>query len=184
MSLPYPAFSGFDPAQFLVRHEIKATTIDFGPAFGLAWSPAARSGWLGKFFGDGKTVWRGGYQISYDAPFAQAIFLACGSVQPECHHGVGECADSGPWLARLVRAIAHVGNAPRLSDTRWTFDKNLRNPYTERWSFGFQRQLLAKHVVEVSYVGSQSHELTTKENLNPQLPNSTVRLYTDVWANE
>jgi hypothetical protein len=65
-ALPYPAFSGFDPAQFLVRHEMKADNKDFGPGFGLAWSPASHSGWLGRLFDDGKTVWRGGYQISYD----------------------------------------------------------------------------------------------------------------------
>ena len=38
-ALPYPAFSGFDPAQFLVRHEVNTDNKDFGPAFGLAWSP-------------------------------------------------------------------------------------------------------------------------------------------------
>src|SRR5215831_9751055 len=46
--LPYPALSGFDPAQFLVRHEIKPDNKDFGPAFGLAWSPARHSGLLGR----------------------------------------------------------------------------------------------------------------------------------------
>jgi hypothetical protein len=68
-SLPYPAFSGFDPAQFLARHTVGTDNKDFGPAIGLAWSPAVHSGWLGHLFGDGKTVWRGGYQISYDSEF-------------------------------------------------------------------------------------------------------------------
>ena len=67
--LPYPAFSGFDPAQFLVRQTVNRDNKDFGPAFGLAWSPTARSGLIGRLFGDGKTVWRGGYQVSYDAPW-------------------------------------------------------------------------------------------------------------------
>ena len=62
--LPYPAFSGFDPAQLLVRHEVNSDNNNFGPAFGFAWSPGA-----------GKTVWRGGYQISYDAFFTQMVFL-------------------------------------------------------------------------------------------------------------
>ena len=47
-SLAYPAFAGFDPAQFLVRHEVHRDNLDFGPAFGLAWSPSSRSGWLGR----------------------------------------------------------------------------------------------------------------------------------------
>jgi outer membrane receptor protein involved in Fe transport len=58
-SLPYPAFSGFDPAQLLVRHEVNTDNKDFGPAFGLAWPPTVRSGLLGRLFGGGKTVWRG-----------------------------------------------------------------------------------------------------------------------------
>src|SRR5262249_3559727 len=72
-SLPYPGFSGFDPAQFLARREVHSDNLDFGPAFGLAWSPSAYSGWLGRLLGDGKTVFRGGYQISYDAFFTQML---------------------------------------------------------------------------------------------------------------
>src|SRR5262249_53831879 len=43
-SLAYPAFSGFDPAQLLVRQEVNTDNKDFGPAFGLAWSPTMHSG--------------------------------------------------------------------------------------------------------------------------------------------
>jgi hypothetical protein len=175
--LPYPAFSGFNPAEFLARHEITADNKDLGPAFGVAWSPFARSGWLGRLFGDGKSVWRGGYQISYDAPFAQAIFLHTALSSPNAITvpvtGLPGGRGSPNWFEQLPTSAT----APNLPDMRWTFDNNLRSPYTERWSFGFQRQFLQNSVLEVSYVGSESHELTTKENLNPQLPNSTARLY-------
>ena len=53
-SLAYPAFSGFDPAKLLVRREVNADNKDLGPAFGLAWSPVIRSGWLGRLFGEAK----------------------------------------------------------------------------------------------------------------------------------
>jgi Carboxypeptidase regulatory-like domain/TonB dependent receptor len=43
-TLQYPAFSGFDPSQFLVRHEVHSDNNNFGPAFGLAWSPHTGSG--------------------------------------------------------------------------------------------------------------------------------------------
>lgn len=175
--LPYPAFPGFDPAQFLVRHKIKADNKDFGPAFGLAWSPSARSGWLGWLFGNGKTVWRAGYQISYDAPFAQVIFLHAAQSSPNAITVPVNSLTAGRGSPEWYEQLPASAIAASLSDTRWTFDKYLRNPYTERWSFGFQRQLLESIVMEVSYVGSESHALPTKENLNPQLPNSTVRLY-------
>jgi outer membrane receptor protein involved in Fe transport len=66
-SLPYPTFPGFDPSQFLVRHEVHRDDLDFGPAVGLAWSPSLRSGLLARLLGEGKTAFRGGYQISYDS---------------------------------------------------------------------------------------------------------------------
>ena len=43
-SMRYPAFSGFDPAQFLARHEVNADNNNFGPALGLAWSPGLKAG--------------------------------------------------------------------------------------------------------------------------------------------
>jgi hypothetical protein len=160
-----------------VRHEIILDNKDFGPAIGLAWSPAALSGWLGRLFGEGKSVWRGGYQISYDAPFAQAIFLHAAQSSPNAITVSSNSLTSGRGSPDWCEQLPASATAPSLTDTRWTFAKNLRNPYTERWSFGFQRQFLLNSVLEVSYVGSESHELTTKENLNSQLPNSTVRLY-------
>jgi hypothetical protein len=50
-----------------------------------------------------------------------------------------------------------------------TLEKNFRSPYTERWSFGFQRQLPGQTLLDVSYVGSGSHKLTTGADLNPGL---------------
>jgi hypothetical protein len=55
-------------------------------------------------------------------------------------------------------------------------DKDLRSPYTERWSFGFQRQFAGKILLDTSYVGSVSHKLTTRADLNPRQLNE-ARLY-------
>ena len=80
--LPYPAFSGFDPAQFLVRHEIKADNKDFGPAFGLAWSPC-RTLRLAR-----EAVWRWEDRVArrISDQLRRALcagdISACGSVQP------------------------------------------------------------------------------------------------------
>ena len=65
----FPAFAGFDPAQFLVPNKVNRDDNNFGPVFGFAWSPSYKSGVLGRLFGDGKTVWRGGFQVSYDTGF-------------------------------------------------------------------------------------------------------------------
>jgi hypothetical protein len=175
-SLRYPAFSGFDPAQLLMRHEVSSGTKDFGPAFGLAWSPAMRSGWLGRLLGDGKTVLRGGYQISYDSLPTQLISLGPAVSTPNAISTTVNAPNTGRGLARWYEQLPTMAPVPQLTDNRNVVDANLRNPYTERWSFGLQRQLPRSMVLDVAYVGSESHRLTTLADWNPRLLNG-VRLY-------
>ena len=174
-SLRYPAFSGFDSSQFLVRHEVHRDNLDFGPAFGLAWSPSARSGWLGRLFGDGKTVWRGGYQISYDAFFTQLMTSAAVGT-PNAINTTVTAPNTGRGAANWLEQLPTTAAAPSLTDSQKAIDPNLRNPYTERWSFGFERQLPQSMLLDVSYVGSESHRLYTKADRNPLLLTG-ARLY-------
>ena len=177
--LPYPAFSGFDPDRFFEPNHVNRDDNNFGPAFGLAWSPSFSSSWLGKVFGEGKTVWRGGYQISYQALYTQMISLDLATSTPNAIFAdiVGAPTGRGTanWFARLPAATPRP---PSLLDTQYgTLEKNFRSPYTERWSFGFQRQLLGQTLLDVSYVGSGSHKLTTRADLNPGLDGA--RLHPD-----
>jgi hypothetical protein len=41
-ALRYPAFAGFDPNDFFKPNHVNTDNKDFGPAFGLAWSPSFR----------------------------------------------------------------------------------------------------------------------------------------------
>jgi hypothetical protein len=172
-SLSYPAFSGFEPAQFLIRHELHRDNLDFGPAFGLAWSPSSRSAWLGRrlgrWLGDGKTVFRGGYQISYDAFFTQLMTTAAVGT-PNAINTQITAPNTGRGAANWLERLPTTAAALRLTDTQTALDPHLRNSYTERWSFGFQRQLPQRILLDVSYVGSESHGLYTKVDRNPQLP--------------
>jgi hypothetical protein len=63
----------FDLERFLKPNQVNLDDT----AFGVAWSPSFRSGRLGKLHGDRKTVWRGGYQISYQAG-QRADSFGCG----------------------------------------------------------------------------------------------------------
>lgn len=175
--LKFPAFAGFDPAQFLVPNKVQPDNNNFGPSFGLALAPSYKSGLLGRLFSEGKTVWRGGYQISYDAAFGQMVSFA-GVDSPNVVNvddpGVGTGRGTPNWFAHLPA----VATPPRPSDAqRNILDKNLRNPYTERWSFGFQRELPNKILLELSYVGAASHKLFTQEDINPRQLNSVQRLH-------
>jgi hypothetical protein len=58
--------------------------------------------------------------------------------------------------------------AASLTDPQYgTLEKNFRNPYTEHYSFGLQRAIGATTLLDVAYVGAQSHKLTTRADLNP-----------------
>jgi outer membrane receptor protein involved in Fe transport len=177
-SLSYPAFPGFDPSQFLVRHEVHRDNLDFAPALGLAWSPHLdTSGWLGRLFGSGKTVWRGGYQISYDAFFTQLMTnVAAGT--PNAINTTITAPNTGRGSPNWFEQLPTSAAAPSLTDTQNALDPNLRNPYTERWSFGFEQQLPQSMVLDVSYVGSESHHLLTHADWNPRLLTG-VRLHPD-----
>src|SRR5215472_7851955 len=174
-SLPYPAFAGFDPSQFLVRHEVHSDNKDFGPGVGLAWSPSAHAGWLAKLFGDGKTVFRGGYQISYDAFFTQLLTGAAVGT-PNAINTQIAAPNTGRGAPNWFEQLPTSAAAPSLTDLQSSLDPNLRSPYTERWSFGFDRQLPKSMLVDVSYVGSERHRLYTLADLNPRLL-TNVRLY-------
>ncbi len=179
--LPYPAFSGFDPAQFLAPHDVKPDNNNFGPAFGLAWSPRLGSSWLGRLLGDGKTVWRGGYQISYDAFFTQMIFLGPATTSPNAISTNTVVQNTGRGVANWFGQLPAVAALASALDTQTGIDPNLRSPYTERWSFGFQRQVPQKVLLDVSYIGSEGHKLTTKDDYNPRLL-SGQRLYPNIGS--
>jgi len=169
----YPAFAGFDPERFLEPNKVNRDDNNFGPAFGLAWSPSFRSGWLGRLLGDRRTVWRGGYQISYEALKTQMLSLNLAITTPNALFVGKTGAPTGRgdpnWSAQLPAATPRP---PTIADDQeGAIEKDLRSPYTERWSFGFQRQLPGYAVLDVSYVGAAAHKLTTNADFNPLQPN-------------
>jgi hypothetical protein len=169
-ALRYPAFAGFDPNDFFKPNHVNTDNKDFGPAFGLAWSPSFRSGSLRRLFGENKTVWRGGYQISYDAPFSHPLSLLLASAAPNAAISVDVFApNTGRGLSNWYEQLPLGGRPASLQDAQaGALEKDFRNPYTERWSFGFQRQLSDTMVLDGSYIGSESHRLATWADVNPQ----------------
>ena len=139
--------------------------------------PAGRSGWLGRLFGDGKTVWRGGYQISYDAFFTQLIFLGPATSTPNAISTNTTAPEYGPRAAQLVRATADGGSRSRACwtpRTRSTGTFAIRTPSVGRSVFsGNCRKAV---LLDVSYVGSESHRSDDKADFNPRLLNRTAPL--------
>jgi hypothetical protein len=172
----YPAFAGFDPNQFLEPNKVNPDNLNLGPALGVAWSPSYRSGLAHKIFGDRETVWRGGYQISYDTFFTQLLNFLSGdspNVMRTQLLAPNTARGTPAWFAQLPTVGQPSGP---LDPQTFVLNRNLRAPYTERWSFGVQRELVNSILIDISYVGSESHKLFTREDANPRQPNGE-RLY-------
>jgi hypothetical protein len=168
-ALRYPAFTGFDPALFFQPSHVNADDRDFGPGIGLAWSPHRNA----------NTVLRSGYQISYAPVYTQILALDLSTATPNAisidRRPAGTTGRGDPnWYEQLPAATA---TASLLDAQYGTLQKNFRTPYTERWSFGVQR-LVGHALLDLSYIGAESHELTTRADLNPLEPDG-VRLYPD-----
>src|SRR5262245_48776396 len=117
-TLRYPAFAGFDPNDFFKPNHVNTDNKDFGPSFGLAWSPLFQSGSLRKLFGENKTVWRGGYQISYDAPFTQMLSLLLADAAPNAASSVDIFApNTGRGLPNWFEQLP-MGGPPSLQDAQ------------------------------------------------------------------
>jgi outer membrane receptor protein involved in Fe transport len=170
---PYPEVN-FDPAGFSTAR-IKSDKNNFGPSVGFAWNP--KRGFL---MGEGKTVVRGGFQISYDTSFNNLLSnMAAGSPNNPSNVPVNS-TDTKPTTACPLCGLRGVptlyatlfpamtnGGVSTSMDTSSQFTPNMASPYTERWSLGIQRELPQGMLMDLSYVGSASHKLNQQQQLNP-----------------
>ncbi|HKY30855.1 MAG TPA: carboxypeptidase regulatory-like domain-containing protein [Pyrinomonadaceae bacterium] len=167
----FPAFAGFDAAQFLVPNSVKRDNNNFGPIVGFAYTPTFESGPFGWLFGNNKSVIRGGYQVSYDT-FFNNMLSNIAADSPNNTSTTTTAPSSGRGSANFFpSAIPSTPRAPTARDTQTSvFNPNIRNPYTQRWSFGLQRDLPANFFMDLSYVGSAGRKLFVTEDLNPINP--------------
>jgi len=178
-SLRTPGYEGLfniDPVTFTgpfsQPNKVNADKNNFAPSIGVAWNPSGNSlGWL---LGNRKTVIRTGYQIGYDSFFNNiasnaatstpnvVATLVTSTVSTDLPRGVANFSAQLPQTPRPFSPL----------DGQNTIDKNLRNPYYQRWSFGIQREFTPTTVLDVSYVGSKGTKLFATEQFNPLVPSS------------
>jgi len=177
----FPAFAGFDPAKFLVPNKVNPDNNNFGPIVGLAYAPHERSGPLGWLLGNGKGVIRAGYQVSYDTFFNNLLSnIAADAPNNFAATTTGAAGrGTGSFFPGAIPTTAPTLTAANSTQTA-VFNPNIRNPYTQRWSLGVQRELPMGLILDVSYVGSAGRKLFVSEDLNPIVNNSVtppVRLF-------
>src|SRR5205807_1588102 len=144
----------------------------FGPSIGFAYSPQ----WGGFLTGNGKTTFRGGYRKSYDPPFYN-IFLNVSTSAPfifsQTLTGAPATAAQLPAspFGPAVRALLAGSITPGVFDprtfTQTTVSPNFGPDHVDSWSFGIQREVTKKSVLEARYVGNHATNLFQTVDGNP-----------------
>ncbi len=148
-------------------------TNNWSPNIGFAWTPRIFPG----LFGNGKTVVRGGFRISYDPSFYN-IFLNTATAAPVVNLGTintpvaipaGTNFDGNEIRAALLSLIpTGVGIDPGVR-TQTQVSSDFHNPYSQQWNLGIQRDLGGKMAFEVRYVGNHTVGNFQSVNANPAL---------------
>lgn len=178
-SLRTPAFTGLfniDPVTltgpFNSPNSIPGDNNNFAPTFGIAYAPSFTNGFLGRLVGEKKTVFRAGYQIGYDSFFNNIASNAAGTSPNLISTSTVSTANAANprGLANLTGAFPTVARALTPRDSQTLIDPKLVNPYYQRFSAGFQRELPFKFIADVSYVGSRGVRLFYNDDRNPLVP--------------
>ncbi len=130
---------------------------NFGPRIGFAYTP-----------GTPGTVIRGGYGIYFDqsslAP-SEGLYFNAPYFDFRLFFALPQLPLSlaNPWPANFPFPTPPSGFA---------FDRNLRTPYVQQWSFGVQQQVGIGRVAELNYAGTKGTRLYGARDINQPGPSA------------
>lgn len=172
---PNPLWDNTLPLSLTTVPKLPNHYHNFGPVVGFAYTPHV----LPKLLGADRTVIRGGFRIAYDfayynlatnvegsSPFTNLATIPTAS-------GTGSAGlpsvstYDGATIGAALFSLAPKGNPGFATETQ--FGSNFRNPYSEQWNLGIQRQITGKIAAEVRYVGNHDLENFQEINGNPDL---------------
>ncbi len=151
---------------------------NFAPFFGFAYSPDFKSGFLAKVFGPtGTSSFRGGYSISYlhDGFTVVSNALGVGTTNPGLIQTSanttpqGVLGGGGVPLATptFVMPITDRQNfLANPNNALWAINPDLRIPYVQQWSFGYEREITRNMAFEVRYVANHAVKVWRANNFN------------------
>ncbi len=153
--------------------KIPAIRNSFGPSVGFAYSPQ----WGGFLTGNGKTTFRGGYRLSYDPAFYN-IFLNVSTSAPFIFSQTLTAAGvlsanplpanpTGPNVRNLLNSSITPGVFDPRTFTQTTVAPDFKPDQVHSWSFGVQREVTKKSVLEARYVGNHATNLFQTVDGNP-----------------
>ncbi|MBI3950349.1 MAG: TonB-dependent receptor [Acidobacteria bacterium] len=150
---------------------------NFAPVVGISWSPDVKLWGLRHLLGgEGKSVIRSGYSISYEA-FPLVLFAQFSRGNAGQTRSAELVAPAGE-VSRLDNPIGLTLPIP-LADNRalqppdfqrrdflFAFDENMRSPYVQNWNLSWQREITKDTVLELRYVGTKGTKLIRTANIN------------------
>src|SRR5579859_6934441 len=168
---------------------------DWAPRVSAAWNPSFRGGFLGRIFGDRKTVVRGGYGIAYDrvntvqsviipmlgVGFAQTINIlsppCSGSATPGKNCGVDTTPAGSIFRVGVDGTIptpplpgsltSPIVPALGLSELlSFQNDPNFKDGRAHMIDFTIQRSLLGQMILEIGYLGRFGRKLAGSINFS------------------
>ena len=163
-NIPFGFFGTTDTTQnaALIPKPVKSDKNNFAPVFGFAYSPRFESGVLGKAFGNGLTVIRGGYRTAYDVLFFNILTVNAGNFPITTSTTQNNVLDVFPNLAPPTSSPVF-----RPTDGFVNSPPDLKNPESYLYSLSIQREIAKQMVVEVGYAGSRSINQINQLQANP-----------------
>ncbi len=162
---------------------------NFAPRLGFAYNPGFTNGYLGKIFGDRKTVIRGGASKVYDRVSGAVTFIAdqvsyifdnsastsFGSTNATtallndprfASINSIPVQNTAPVITRpftpFVSNGVPFGNADANGETNYAIAQNFKIPESYQYSLTFERELPGNYLINVSYVGRKGRKLFTQ----------------------
>ena len=166
---------------------------NFGPRLGLAYSPHAGGGFLGKLLGGGgQTSIRAAFGVYFNTFENRIVEQESGDAPYGYWWGPAYLPDfQNPFLIRTDGVnegqrfpvpVPPLNVSPSNPDSslNWAqfvpigsspaFFKDNRLPYAEHYDFSVQRQFGSATILSLSYVGTQAHRLLGTVEANPSNP--------------
>jgi hypothetical protein len=151
---------------------------NFAPFVGFAWSPEF-SGGIGKFlFGSaGESSLRGGYSISYlrDGFTVISNAMGTGTTNPGLIATAANTTPTGvltgagvplPPQTFAIPLTDRENNIANPNNSLWAIQPDLKTPYAQQWSFGYEREIAKDTAFEIRYVANHAIKLYRAVDFN------------------